>query len=181
MDISLEEATVTDYKRIKNLYKKAFPIEERAPFFMIKKNAINGKASMLVVKDRDEFIGFLYLVCHLDMAYLFFFAIEPDKRGKGYGSIVLGKLKEKYAGKRLFLAREQLDENSNNYEERVKRHEFYLRNGFEDLPCKIKEAGVIYDVMGIGGNISALEYDGLISSWAGKWIRRIVDMRIIER
>lgn len=114
------------------------------------------------------------------MAYLFFFAIEPDKRGKGYGSKVLGKLKERYEGKRLFLAREQLDERSNNYGERVKRHEFYLHNGFEDLPCRIKEAWVIYDVMGTGGKVSAEEYDALISSWTGKWIRKIVDMRIIE-
>ncbi len=180
MNISLGEAAAADYKHIRKLYKKAFPIEERAPFLMIKKNAMNGKAQMLVVKDKDEFIGFLYLVCHLDMAYLFFFAIEPDKWGKGYGSKVLGKLKEIYEGKRLFLAREQLDERSNNYRERVKRHEFYLHNGFEDLPCRIKEAGVIYDVMGTGGKISAEEYDALISSWTGKWIRKIVDMRIIE-
>lgn len=28
--------------------------------------------------------------------------------------------------------------------------------------------------------ISAEEYEGLISSWTGKWIRKIVDMEIIE-
>ncbi len=180
MEIRLERADDSDYRRIKKLYKKAFPLEERMPFFLLKKRAVNGSAQMLAAKKGDEFIGFIYLICHLDLAYLFFFAIESDKRGSGYGSAVLGRLKETYKGKRLFLAREQLDKKADNYEQRVRRHKFYMQNGFEDLPCKIKEAGVVYDVMGTAGGILAEEYDALISSWAGKWVRRLVDMRILE-
>jgi len=180
MDLILQQAEAADYKRIKQLYKKAFPREERAPFFLIRNRAEKGKAQMLIVKEHNLFIGFAYLLCYLDLAYLFYFAIEGDKRGAGYGTKVLDKLQEKYKGKRLFLAREQLDQTADNYEQRVKRHQFYLHNGFKDLPCKIKEANVIYDVMGIGGMISAKEYDVLISQWSGKWIKKLIDMRILE-
>lgn len=169
----------SDCKKIKRLYKTAFPREERAPFFFIKRKAKDGKADMLAAKDDGEFVGFLYLVCYLDMVYLFYFAIDDPKRGMGYGSRLLKLLQDSYPGKRIFLAREQLDENADNYAQRVRRHEFYLRSGFNDFSCKLKEAGVIYDVMGIGKDILAEEYDALISSWCGKRYKSIMDMRII--
>ncbi len=180
MDITLEEAGAADYPKVKALYKSAFPREERAPFFLMKRRAQSGRGQLLIARDGGMFTGFAYIICHLDMAYLFYFAIVQGKRGAGYGTRILKELQEKYRGKRLFLAREQLDESAHNYEQRVKRHEFYLRNGFEDLHCKIKEASVVYDVMGIGGGISAQEYEALISSWSGRWVRRLVDMRIID-
>ena len=81
---------------------------------------------------------------------------------------------------RIFLAREQLDKSAENYAQRVSRRNFYLRCGFEDLPCCIKEGSVVYDVMGIGGIVTAEEYHKLIKPWAG-FLLKIVDMRIIEK
>ncbi len=181
MAITLDDAvSASDYKEIKELYKTAFPAAERAPYFMVKKKAKAGKGTLLIAKDKDAFVGFTYLLCYLDLVYIFYLAIDSSQRGKGYGSAILSALQKKYNGKKIFLAREQLDEKSNNYEQRVKRHVFYLQNGFEDLPCKIKEASVVYDVMGIGGAVSAAEYEALITDWTGKLVRKIVDMRIIE-
>lgn len=180
MNIILKKATKDDYKFIKPLYISAFPAEERPPFFILKGKAKKGKGDIIAVYDGHIFVGFASLICYLDMAYLFFLAVCEDKRGRGYGSVILDELKKKYDGKRLFLAREMLDENSENYGERVKRHSFYIKNGFIDLPIKIKESTVVYDVMGIGGSIGAKEYDELISSWSGKLLKRIIDMRIIE-
>ncbi len=168
-------------KKLKKLYITAFPAEERAPFFLIMSRAKKGKAKMLAAYDGEKFIGFAYMVCYKDLAYLFYLAVEESKRGMGYGGKILSAVKEKYSGSRIFLAREQLDKNADNYSQRVNRHEFYLHNGFKDLPCQIKEANVIYDVMGIGGSVSADEYDILITSWAGKFLRKIIDMRIIEK
>lgn len=179
-NITLKKAQKADYKEIKRLFKSAFPAKERPPFFIMKAKANQGKGEMLVARDNDTFIGFAYLVCYRDMAYLFFLAIDDSKRGMGYGSKILQKLKQKYNKKRLFLAREQLDKSSENYDERVKRHNFYLKNGFTDLPYKLKEANVTYDVMSNATMITPNEYDALISRWTGKLIGRFIDMRIIE-
>lgn len=176
----LREAIKSDYGQIKPLYRQAFPKEERAPFFLIKKKTLQGKSELLVAEDNGEFVGFAYMVCHEDLAYIFYLAIDENKRGKGYGSKILQELKTYYSGKRIFLAREQLDSSAPNYEQRLKRHEFYLKNGFEDLPYKLKEASVVYDIMGIGGTVTAAEYDALISGWAGTLMRKLIDMRIIE-
>ncbi len=180
MSITLKTAEKTDYKQIKKLYVNAFPPEERPPFFMLKRGEKRGFGDMLTAWDGDEFIGFVYLVVGDDTAYLFFLAIDENKRGRGYGSDILGAVAKIYKEKKIFLAREQLDEAAENYEERVRRHSFYLKNGFVDLPIKIKEASVTYDVMGIGGNVTSEEYDKLITHWCGKFMRKFVDMRIIE-
>lgn len=180
MPITLAKATPEDYKKIKPLYKTSFPLNERAPFLLLRNRAEQGKAHMLAAKERNSFIGFAYMVCHRDMAYLFYFAVDSQKRGKGYGGKILKELKEYYRGMRIFLAREQLDKNADNYSQRVKRRDFYLQNGFVDLPCRLKEAKVIYDVMGIGGNISKREYEDLISQWCGNLLRKLIDMRILD-
>ncbi len=170
-----------DYPLIKKLYKKSFPLNERAPFFVIKKKTINGKSEMLIAKENDQFIGFFYIVRNEDLVYLFYFAVNDTQRGKGYGSKMLQLLKEKYPGKNIFLAREQLDTNSDNYDERVKRRNFYIRNGFKDTELLIKEASVIYDVMALNDDISAKDYEILIDNWSGKFIKTFIDMKIIEK
>ncbi len=178
--MKLEIAGKTIQRQCKKLYLTAFPKEERAPFWLIRSRAKSGRAEMLAAYDENEFVGFAYMVCHKDLTYLFYLAVMENMRGKGYGSKILEAIKSRYRGKRIFLAREQLDKTADNFAQRISRHQFYRRNGFEDLPCQIKEASVVYDVMGIGGNVSAEEYDALISSWAGKFLTKIVDMKIIE-
>ncbi len=178
--MTLKNANKNDYSIIKQLYKKAFPSDERAPYFLLKRRSLQNKAQMLVAKDNDTFIGFVYLVCYKDLVYLFYFAVDSKQRRKGRGGEILRILKSKYSNKRIFLAREQLDKNADNFKERVNRRNFYINNGFSDLSCKIKEASVIYDVMGVNGNITAEEYNILITNWSGKFFRHFVDMRVVE-
>lgn len=168
-------------QKIKTIYENAFPDDEKAPFSLIMRRVKQKKAEILVAYDNGEVIGFAYTVCHGNLAYLFYLAIDEKKRGMGYGRKLIEAVKVRYKGKRLFLAREQLDKSADNYAQRVSRRNFYVKCGFSDLPCRIKEATVIYDVMGIGGNVSAKEYDVLITSWAGRIMRKFVDMRIIEK
>lgn len=178
MSLILEPAKPADHTSIEALYISAFPPEERAPYSMIKRKFVAGKADLLTAKDDGKFIGFAYLVSDQTAAYLFFFAVEASERGKGYGSRILKSLCEKYNDKNLFLAREQLDPNADNYEERVKRHNFYLHNGFSDLDLKIKEAKVVYDVMSAGVEILPEEYDALMTKWCGPLMKWIVGMKM---
>lgn len=181
LSIKPYDTTRETRKNIKKLYISAFPAEERAPFFLVMSKTKQKKAEMLIAKEDDEFVGFAYMVCDQNLAYLFYLAIDETYRGKGYGSAVLTAIKKIYQGKKIFLAREQLDPNADNYRQRKNRHQFYLHNGFQDLPCQIKEASVIYDVMGIGGTISSEEYNSLITNWSGKWRKKIIDMKVIEK
>ncbi len=177
----IRKAAENEYKTIKKLYLTAFPADERAPFFFLKRKSMQKKSTMLIAESDRAFIGFAYTVVYRDLVYLFYFAVADSKRESGYGSEILHLLKEYYPGKRIFLAREQLDKNAENYDQRVRRHKFYLKNGFKDLPFCIKEASVVYDVMSCGGNVAIEDYNKLIVNWAGKFVSRIVNMKAIEK
>lgn len=133
-----------------------------------------------MAKQGSEFGGFTYVVTYKKLVYIFFLAVVPERRGEGVGSAILTLLKEKYAGYNLLLAREQIEEDAENYVERVKRREFYMKNGFTDLPARIKEAGVIYDAMSTGGKVSVRDYNVLIGRWSGPLLQRLLDLRMIE-
>lgn len=174
----LTNAQKNDYKLVKNLYLTAFPPEERPPFFLLKWRAIRGNGQLLVAREAEEFIGFVYLIQDEQLVYLFFFAVEDCARGSGYGSKILDLVKERSRGKRIFLAREPLDDGAENNGQRIRRRNFYLRNGFEDLPIHIVEQGYRFEAMGIGGPIAPEEYDALITAWLGKAFRKWIPMRM---
>ncbi len=178
-DIKTDKAA---WREVGALYQTAFPDDERAPFCLLRRRALRGKAQMLAAYDAERFAGFAYLVQYRDLLYLFYFAVAEKLRGQGYGSAILQALWQRFPEKRIFLAREQLDEQAPNAAERAKRRAFYLANGLADWPCQIKEASVIYDVMGRGGaKVTAAEYRALIEGWCGRLMRWLVDMRVLEK
>ena len=64
--------------KLKKLYNSAFPADERAPFGIMMSRLNKGKAEMLTAFDGDEFIGFAYVICRQEIAYLFYLAIEES-------------------------------------------------------------------------------------------------------
>ncbi len=170
-----------DIKRAKTLYIEAFPRGERAPFSIMKRKIDSGCADFWNMFDGDKWIGWTYCITYEDMVYVFYFAIDKFERGKGYGTAGINALKEKYAGKRLFLALEDKDEeNIPNREQRVKRHQFYINCGLTDLPYRLKEANMIYCIMGINGKVEPEEYKELIRNYIGGFYMKLFDMKIIK-
>ena len=178
--VVLERITDRLYSDVKRLYVSAFPRCERPPFRLLKSRAKKGLGDFWVATEGETLIGFAYVIPYLDTAYLYYFAVSEGLRGMGYGCGILTELKNIYADKRFYLAREMLDKGADNYGQRVKRRAFYLKNGFADLPIKIKEASVTFDVMGIGGIIKREEYDAMMTAYCGRLIRRFIDMRLID-
>ena len=105
-------------------------------------------ADFWIISEEGKSIGLAYLVTYKDLAYLFYYAIDPSYRGQGYGTKALKEIIEMYKNYRLFLALENWKEESKNKEQRIKRHDFYLNCGLHDLPYKLKEATVIFNIMG---------------------------------
>ena len=122
---------------IKKLYDEAFPKEEQIPFWILRKASRTSTADLMQVYDDDLLVGFIHLVYFEDVVYLYYFAIEPDERGQGYGSKILQALRRRFSARRIILNIEVVDENCDNYEERKKRKEFYLKNGFSAFSIPI--------------------------------------------
>lgn len=68
-------------------------------------------------------------------------------RGKGYVSAVIQSVKPRYSKYRIILNIKAVDPNNNKYEQRIKRKEFYERNGFKDANYSITESDVTYDII----------------------------------
>ena len=80
------------------------------------------------------------------MAYLFFLAIHHVLRSKGYGSLSIKTLKSKYPKKKLVVDFEMLDDHADNSEQRKKRRNFYLQNGYKETGFFVSYMGVDYEV-----------------------------------
>ncbi|MBQ3969656.1 MAG: GNAT family N-acetyltransferase [Clostridia bacterium] len=184
-------STKNEYQAIEKIYTQSFPDNERAPMKLLKKRANRGKADFLAAYDGENLVGMAYVVCHNDLAYLFYIAVDAKERGRGFGTKMLSALLERYRGRRFFFALEQLDESADNYEQRVKRHEFYKSCGLRDLPFKLKEGTVTFAAMGkrisersqseADDDFTVLpeEYKELMNRYMGFIMKHLVDVRLL--
>lgn len=152
-------------KEIKKLYKEAFPRNERIPINILQLLTRKNKAKFYGIYDGEEFIGLLYNVYYKDIVLILYLAINNNFRGKGYGSKVLDLIKQKYSQNRIILNIEQIDENSSNNKQRIKRKEFYPKNGFTSLNYTVKEGKETYEMLCYSKNkskVSKEEYESLV-------------------
>lgn len=162
------------------LYRSAFPLAERAPYALLRKRAVCDYVDLWGIYKENVFLGFAYVVRGERIAYLYYFALKKEHRGKGYGSKTLAQLKEKYEHFTFFLALEQLDEKSKNYSIRVRRHNFYLRAGLKDISDKVKEGSETFGLMGTDERLCAKDYMDLMERYMGRFYIRIIDIKYIE-
>lgn len=161
-------------KQIKKLYITAFPQAERAPISYLYYQVKKEKGHFYAVIDHNQFIGLTFIIKNKDIVSVLFLAIEESYRGQGYGSQILETLKQDYQACRLFLTIEVLDRHADNYQQRKKRKEFYQRNGFISEGYKVKEAGVDYEVLSIGGTVTKQDYQFVMKQFYGKILYRFI-------
>lgn len=167
--------------RVEKLYYEAFPKYERAPIWILKLLAKKNKARFYSIIDNGKFVGLSYNVFYKDIVFVFYFAIDGALRGQGYGSRVLEAIKEKYSNNRIILNIEEIDKNSKNYEQRVKRKKFYQKNGFKDLGYTVKEGEIVYEMLCYNKDdkiVSSEEYKELMNYYLGKMLYKYVYEKI---
>lgn len=167
-EIRLETPSLRDRRRLSAIYREAFPPEERAPFWMLWMRRKRPYVDLFAIRRGAETVGMLYVVSDGTLSYVFYLAVDAACRGQGIGSGTLAAAIRHYAGRRLFLAIEPLDPSAPNAKERERRRAFYLRNGFEDLHRRVQEGPVVFDVLGVGGDVDADGYARLMERYMGK-------------
>ena len=152
---------------VKELYYGSFPENERMPMNLLLWKAKLDFVDFLVIYDEDVFVGFTYLITHKDLTYVLYIAIDDNIRSKGYGSLALAQIKEKYPDNRIILNIEVIDETASNYEQRVTRRKFYTRNGYQNSELAYKDRWGLYEVMINGDKANKEEFYGLLKRFAG--------------
>lgn len=165
---NLDFIDIKKNKKVTKLYNEAFPKDERIPIWLLKILARKNKAKFYGIYDNKKFVGLIYNIFYKDIVFVFYLAIDKGTRGQGYGTKVLESIKQKYNNYRIILCIEPVDENSDNYEQRVKRKNFYLKNGFKDSNYTIKEKNIIYEMLYCNENVTLHEFEEMMKNYFGK-------------
>lgn len=149
---------------ILDLATEAFPPEEYLDPSTLVEMAKAENFDFLALLDGDGFVGFMVVQTHKDLAYLFFLAIDPACRGKGYGSRAIETLKAQYPRKTQVVDFEMLDENAANCRQREKRKAFYLRNGYHETGHFLSYLGVDYEIFSMDEDFILEPFQELMST-----------------
>jgi hypothetical protein len=85
-----------------------------------------------------------------------------------------------HSGKRIVLNIEELDEQSENYQQRVKRKAFYEKNGFNSSGYIVKEPDARHEMLIRGGSISKAEIEAMYQSLFGQFIGFFIRPKVIK-
>lgn len=150
--------TLLHWLRLYKLYLNAFPRSERKPFSVITRQHRKGIFDVWCIRQQGLFAGLAITVKSDELVLLDYLAIEKNYRNHGIGSAVLPLLRQKYAGKGLFLEIESVYENTPDLALRQRRKQFYLRCGMTPMQVMICLFGVNMELMGFDCQISYDQY-----------------------
>ncbi len=143
------------------LYLDSFSDVEKIPRENLER-ALRRGGSLVEYRDNGRFVGFTFSFSNGDALFFVYFATVPSMRGRGYGAEILELFRSMNPGKRAFLATEPCDENAIDYSLRVRRQEFYRRNGCKDTGKTIVSDGEVFDTMFVKGYLSNEEMVSLV-------------------
>lgn len=143
---------------IQRLYEQAFPKNERRPFQGLL-TVPQSSAESVALYDGNLFCGFACFLNGGDISHIIYLAIEESLRNRGYGSMALQALHAYKSGRRIMVDIELETKNAPNNEQRRKRKQFYLRNGYEQTAIRYRWRKEDYEILSYGGDVTEGEYE----------------------
>ena len=165
MNIILKQirADFPDMDSLCVLAAEAFPPQEYiAPQKLIQMAQSEG-FDFWALYDGERFIGFMVVMTHKTMAYLFFLAIDSSLRSQGYGGAALSTLQQTYPSFQHVVDMELLDNKADNIQQRIARRNFYLRNGYKPTGQYLSYFEVSYEVLCRDDRFDATLFEELLA------------------
>ena len=147
-----------DWFRIRILYRCSFPRSERKPFRIIRSMHKKGKTDVLCVSENGKFCGFATTINGKNCVLLDYLAVRRKMRGKGAGSAILGHMLAVYGNSGMFVEIENPYEDCSKRDERMRRRNFYIRNGMKPLNVFARVFGVNMELLGSGVALTFEQY-----------------------
>lgn len=144
--------------RLYKLYCDAFPSYERKPFSMIRSMQKKGKSDVWYFEKEGKLAGLVFTINSDDVILIDYLAIAPNRRGEGIGSSIIAELQKYYKGKGIFVEIESVFDECDNLNERMRRKDFYLKNGMIPMKVMVILFGVEMELLGINCQLTYDEY-----------------------
>lgn len=165
--------TLGQWLNVCSLYRSAFPRSERKPISMIRSMQKKGRTDVWYFTDGGEFVALATTVKDgKGKVLLDYFAVTKKSRSKGYGSQILSMILAQYPDQDVFGEIEIADETADNYQDRVRRKKFYLRNGMRAVGVNIILFGVEMELLTSGCDMTFDEYYDFYRENLGEAIAR---------
>ncbi len=171
MSMEIKKTALKDIHRVKKLYNEAFPKCERMPFWLMIADSFKGKLDILSIIQNRSFTGFAVMLVCGDKALLLYYAIEKSMRGRGLGSEALGIMTERYKNHTFYLEIESTKTDCPDLEKRLKRKQFYQRNGLSETGLEVCLFGTDMEVLSKGKRLGYKEYIMPYEKTFGKRVR----------
>ncbi len=139
--------TMGGYGAVKELYRSAFPKEERFPLLLLRLMTLEKDVRFSAYYDGTQFAGLSYTIESEQFYFVLYLAVNPKVRSKGYGSAILAHMRGQAGKKTVVLNVEPPEEEAENREQRLRRMEFYRRNGICDTGCGFSDGTIYYAVL----------------------------------
>lgn len=150
---------LVQWAKIYALYRSAFPRNERKPISIIYSNQKKGKSDVWYFTENRKFVGLATTVNGDDGKVLLdYFAVTKKDRSHGLGSGMLPLILQQYQGRDVFGEIEYADEHADEHDQRVRRKQFYLRNGMRALGIRISLFDVDMEILTNGCDLTFPEY-----------------------
>ena len=161
-------ASHLDWLRIRLLYRRAFPRNERKPFAIIRRMRREGRTDLWLAEQDGHFMGLAATINAPDMVLLDYLAVHEKRRSQGVGSAMLQALLNKYAGRGLFVEIEAADRDDPDGS-KLRRKQFYLRNGLDDMHVVAILFGVRMELLGRGCTLDFDVYRNFYRTYYSDW------------
>lgn len=156
--------------KIKKLYETAFPDGEQIPWDDLMRLVGEMPLDFTAYYDGEEFIGFTIVYPRKAFNWYWYFAVCEELRGKGYGQKILSQLIEHYKGQTSVLDMESPTQVCDNQNQRKRRHNFYLRNGFRDTNVYRSYNDITMTIMMMGeGTFTIQDWDEITNELKQFW------------
>ena len=169
-----------NYTKVIELYKEAFPGAQRIPTYLLRYKLRKGKKGFYVLYEEDDWIGLIYYTEYKDIVFVQFLAISETFRSQGYGSKVMDLMRHTQSEKRIVLNIEELNEQAENYQQRIKRRAFYKKNGFSSSGYIVKEPDERHEMLIRGGSIRKEEIEAMYKNLFGHVISFFIRPKVIK-
>lgn len=157
--------SINDYEHILEIYRTSFPKIEQFPAWLLRMMSHLKGIHSIAFYDENILCGFSYFFENEKTVFILFLAVNDKIRSKGYGSQIITWIKENYPDRAIFLDAEKPDENAENNNQRLKRIEFYKRNGIFDTNYSFTYEDVTYEILCTDPNFSEEDYSENLRSY----------------
>ena len=160
-----------DNVELRRLYQTAFPEDEQIPWVDLMRLVEEMHLDFTAYYDDNTLIGFTIVYPRPSVNWYWYFAVKEELRGKGLGQQILTLLIKKYDGQSLVLDMESPTQTPcPNPEQRKRRHDFYLRNGFRDTNLYRSYESIEMTLMILGpGTFTMKDWDDITNELRQHW------------